>query len=97
MIVDVVTERLTSLHRALVERIDPRATSTLAADLYTVAYRPVSRDGDPGLELWEEPLTIGQRLPTMPLWLDDDLCVPLDLDASYERACHDLRLPSDLP
>ena len=97
VIVDVVTERLANLHRTLVERLDAQATSSLDADLYTAAYRPISRDGEPGLEVWEEALTIGQSLPTMPLWLDDQLCVPIDLDASYERACRDLRLPADIP
>jgi hypothetical protein len=26
----------------------------------------------------------------LPLWLAEDLVVPLDLEASYEQACHDL-------
>ncbi len=34
-----------------------------------------------------------QRLPTLPLWLADDFCLPLDLEASYEKACDDLSIP----
>ena len=33
------------------------------------------------LETWAEPLQLGEALPTMPLWVADDLAVPLDLDA----------------
>jgi hypothetical protein len=29
-------------------------------------------------------------LPTLPLWLADALVIPLDLEQSYEQACHDL-------
>jgi hypothetical protein len=31
-------------------------------------------------------LTIGQPLPTLPLWLADDFAVPLELEASYEES-----------
>ena len=33
---------------------------------------------------------LGQPLPTLPLWLNAELVVPLDLEQSYEQACHDL-------
>jgi hypothetical protein len=39
-----------------------------------------------------QPLSIGRPLPTLPLWLADDLAVPLDLEASYEETCRVLRL-----
>jgi hypothetical protein len=45
------------------------------------------------LETWWHPLTIGQALPTLPLWLTADLYVPLDLEKSYEQACEDLSIP----
>ncbi len=35
-------------------------------------------------------MTIGQPLPTLPLWLAEALVIPLDLEPSYEQACHDL-------
>jgi hypothetical protein len=28
--------------------------------------------------------------PTLPLWLREDLVVPLNLEVSYEQPCHDL-------
>jgi hypothetical protein len=36
------------------------------------------------LEAWNHTLTIGQRLPTLLLWLTDDFAVPLELETSYE-------------
>jgi hypothetical protein len=41
---------------------------------------------------WEQPLTIGQPLPTLPLWLNDELAVALDLEESYEETCRVLRI-----
>ena len=35
-------------------------------------------------------MTVGQPLPTLPLWLTADMVVTLDLERSYEQACHDL-------
>jgi hypothetical protein len=42
---------------------------------------------------FRKPLTVGQPLPTLPLWLTDTLYVPLDLERSYEQACDDLSIP----
>jgi len=39
------------------------------------------------LETWAYALAVGQPLPTLPLWLVDNLAVPLDLEASYEETC----------
>ena len=33
-------------------------------------------------ETWEQPLTLGQPLPTLSLWLSDDFGVELDLEES---------------
>ncbi len=40
-----------------------------------------------------ETLTLGQPLPTLPLWLADNLAVPLKLEESYEETCRVLRIP----
>jgi hypothetical protein len=37
-------------------------------------------------------MSLGQPLPTWPLWLADSLVIPLDLEQSYEQACHDLSI-----
>ncbi len=32
------------------------------------------------------------RLPTMPLWLRGDICLPVDLQATYEVTCREQRI-----
>jgi hypothetical protein len=45
---------------------------------------------------WEEcqmPLAEGSVLPMLPLWLDTDLVLPLDLERSYEATFVEMRVP----
>ena len=35
---------------------------------------------------------LGGTLPTLPLWLRGGLCLPLDLEASYERTVREQRV-----
>jgi hypothetical protein len=44
------------------------------------------------LETWPQALTLGQPLPTLPLWLADNLVLPLELEESYEETCLVLRI-----
>ena len=37
-------------------------------------------------------LALAQALPTLPLWIAPDFSVPLDLEASYQMTCADLRI-----
>jgi hypothetical protein len=46
----------------------------------------------PRFETWAYPLNVGERLPTLPLWLTPDLAISLDLEASYEATCRALRI-----
>jgi len=46
----------------------------------------------PRFETWAYPLLVGQRMPTLPIWLADDLAVSLDLESSYEETCQALRI-----
>ena len=90
-IVDVVTERPADFHRDLVLRLgagDPGPGPALSGS----AYRPVEREGAGALDVWREPLAVGQRLPTLPLWLRGGLCLPVELEATYERTCVEQRV-----
>jgi len=40
-------------------------------------------------------LAVGGSLPTLPLWLRGNLCVPVDLDASYHRTGREQRFIAD--
>ena len=39
------------------------------------------------LETWFDPLGLGLPLPKLPIWLDADQGVFLDLETSYDEAC----------
>ncbi len=97
-IVDLVTIRNQNLYGELLDFID-RADPALGADppaTYAVACRATKTTVKPGapwqLETWLGPMRVGQPLPTLPLWLADDLAVPLDLEGSYEETCKVLRI-----
>lgn len=93
LVVDIVTERSANLHRELLARLGQPASPTRRIDLYAAAYRPVELTGEPTLNIWAEPLVLGRPLPRMPLWLPGDLCVPVDLNESYDKAFRSLRMP----
>jgi hypothetical protein len=60
--------------------------------LYAVAYRTTKDENGWHLDLWQETLTLGASLPTLPLWLASNLSVPLELKATYEETCQVLRI-----
>jgi hypothetical protein len=95
VVVDVVTERRANLHTSILARVSPSGVTTLKAPLYAVSYRPVPREELTDLNVWEEGLAIGQPLPTMPFWLKAGPCLRLDLEATYEQTCQELRLQSN--
>jgi hypothetical protein len=94
-ILDLVTTRTSNLYHGLLDLIgqsDP-ALGPEPPPLYAVACRG-TRQGDTWmLETWAQTLTLGQPLPTLPLWLADNLAVPLELEACYEETCLALRIP----
>ena len=94
IIVDVVTERTANLHAVLADILG--LAHSLAwcssSQLYAVAYRPTQAADAQRLEVWPEALAVGAVLPTMPLWLDETLCLPLALEESYQATCAALRI-----
>jgi hypothetical protein len=91
-IVDLVTVRHFNLHAevlAFLGHTDP-TLSDPPPNIYATSCRWVKKQKRPMLEAWSNVLTVGEPLPTLPLWLTADLTVPLDLELSYEQACHDL-------
>jgi hypothetical protein len=94
-ILDLVTTRNFNLYGELLDLIgqtDPSLGSE-PPPLYAVACRPTKQGDGWLLETWAQALTLGQPLPTLPLWLADNLAVPLELEASYEETCRVLRIP----
>lgn len=82
-LVDMVTSRKANLHAQLLERF-AAAKGNRVPDLYATAYRLVERKEQTILDVWQEPLGLGQPLPTLPFWLRGEICVPLDLEGTYE-------------
>ncbi len=91
VVVDVVTTRNANLHQELMVRlgtsVEPRYT-----ELYAIAYRVVERSAQPNLDIWLEDLRIGRLLPTLPLWLRGGLCLPVELNTTYQRTCREQRI-----
>ena len=94
IVVDVVTSRGGNLHTDILELLGRDSDTGLpdVTDLYAVAYRPIVRDQAEVVEVWPEVLAVGGELPTLPLALNANLCLPIDLEAAYTAACNRRRL-----
>ncbi|HEX8200277.1 MAG TPA: DUF4058 family protein, partial [Isosphaeraceae bacterium] len=76
-IVDLVTTRTSNLYGDLLDLLG-QADPSLAdgpPTLYAVSCRWARRENAWLLETWAHPLTLGQPLPTLPLWLAENLAV----------------------
>jgi hypothetical protein len=94
-LVDLVTTRAFNLYTdllALLDRSDP-AFGTKSPSIYAVTCRCRKIGSIPKMQIWAHWLTVGKPLPSLPIWLSDDLNVSLDLEASYEATCRVLRIP----
>ncbi len=89
IVIDVVTERSGNLYAELLDLLQVQLTAPGQGihDLYAAAFRAVPASSGLLLETWPHPLSVGTALPTLPLWLQPDLCLPLDLEATYHAAC----------
>ena len=93
-IVDIVTVRQFNLYvelMGLIGHSDPTMGDP-PPHTYAAACRWVKRGERTRLQTWSHRLEPGAVLPTLPLWLDAELVVPLNLEESYERTCDDLWL-----
>jgi hypothetical protein len=93
-LVDLVTVRRFNLYVELLELVgqtDPAFTPSPPAT-YATTCRKRRNGSKPRFETWAYPLSVGQKLPTLPLWLTEDLMVALDLEASYEATCRVLHI-----
>jgi hypothetical protein len=94
VVVDIVTNRLANLHNELIGLLgfgEPYELPT-SATTYAVAYRPSRQPSGDQIEVWPQPLSLGQPLPVLPLALRNAATVPVDLDGTYTEACHRSRL-----
>ena len=94
IVIDIVTTRQANLHDQMMRVLGHGETFALPAEtaLYAVAYRPIVRDQQERIEVWPAPLEIGRPLPVLPLALDAEQVLPVDLEATYMVARERRRL-----
>jgi Protein of unknown function (DUF4058) len=93
IVIDIVTSRGGNLHNEMMELLNHDKKTFLADDeLYAVAYRPIVRDEHEQIDVWTEQLSLGKPLPTLPLALNAETCLPIDLEETYTAACLRRRL-----
>jgi hypothetical protein len=92
VVVDIVTTRTADINEGIYAALEAEMPSLPDGSLCAISYRPVGGNGNGQLLAWAKELEIGQPLPTLPLWLNGEVSVPLDLDASHAAACADLRI-----
>jgi len=88
IVVDVVTERRANLHNGIVDLLESPEAAYLPAEsfLYAVAYRPVRRNEREEIDISPVTLTLAEPLPSMPLALNAERSIQLDLEATYTDA-----------
>lgn len=94
-VVDLVTVRQFNLYGDILELIGhpDLAAGVQGTFLYAATLRGRKRlHQRPLLDAWFYPMTVGQPLPTLPIWLDADLRLMLELEAGYEETCRLLRI-----
>jgi hypothetical protein len=94
IVLDIVTERHANLHHEILQLLPAGAPSQLLAGLflYAVAYRPLRREGREEIDIWPEPLALGSPLPGLPLALNAETVLRVDLEETYMDACRRRRL-----
>jgi hypothetical protein len=93
-LVDIVTAHDFNLYTDLMDFLghaDPGA-GTPPCSLYAVTLRPRIDRTQRRIEAWTHQLSVGQALPTIPIFISDTACLPLDLEATYEETCDTLRI-----
>lgn len=88
IVVDIVTSRHANLHDELMALLGHGngVAFPTPTPLYATAYRPAHRQERNEIDLWREPLAVGQPLPTLPLAVRGLGCLPIDLEATYQEA-----------
>lgn len=93
-LVDLVTVKHYNLYCEVLDvfgQTDPAFTPN-PPSTYAVTSRSHSLATRSQFESWAYPLVVGQRLPALPIWLDNDHAISLDLEVSYQQTCSTLRL-----
>lgn len=91
--VDIVTARPANLYAELMSFLghdDP--TMADRPPIYTASSRWLMGPRKARLESWANRLSVGQKLPRIPIWLSPQRVITFDLEASYEKVCDGLSI-----
>jgi len=93
-IVDVVSNSYFNLYAELLQFLDSTdpAVGEDPPAMYGVTLRLRHEVQRRVMDNWYHPLSIGESLPTLPIWLNADWAIALDLESSYEETCRTLRI-----
>lgn len=93
VVVDAITSRRANLHNEIVTALGADALALSEVDyLYAATYRPIIRKKKMNVDVWVNPLQVGEALPTMPLRIVAGLFVPVELEETYVAACRGRKL-----
>jgi len=93
-VIDLVTVKHFNLYCEVLEvfgQTDPTFAPNRPST-YAVTCRSHTLATRSRFETWAYPMVIGEPLPVLPIWLDNDHAISLDLEVSYQQACIALRL-----
>jgi hypothetical protein len=93
-IVDVVSNIDFNLYAELLSFLkgaDP-ALGDQAPPMYAVTLRTRLANDRRLMDMWYHRLSLGEPLPTLPIWLKENWAISLDLESSYEETCRTLRI-----
>jgi hypothetical protein len=76
-----------------VQLFSTTAGPQLVGALYTTAYHPHRASGGDQIDLWAEPMALGESLPVQPLWLLNAGVIPVELNTTDGEALIRSRLP----
>jgi len=94
LVVDVVASHPHNLHNELLDFLEYPPGCRFAPDksLYAASYRPTRRQAGDQMDLWLNPLSVGDPMPIVPLPLRTGLMVPIDLETTYKEVLRSSRL-----
>jgi hypothetical protein len=93
IVIDIVTSRQANLHNDLMALLGQSGVAPLAEDaLYATAYRPAVRESGGEVDVWAHSVNVGGTLPVLPLALDAETVIPVDLEETYSVARQRRRL-----
>ncbi len=89
IVVDIVTGRRANMHNELMDLLGHPPTTRMPPETFTyaTAYCPRQQEETSQIEVWRNPLTLGDSLPVLPLALRGAMTIAVDLEATYAEAC----------